>query len=190
VDFKVEVPGTYVLVDHSIFRTFNKGSLGMLKVDGPDDKTIYSGKQTDEVYQPEGQATRTAQPAPPPSRELTKDERIHAGEVIFNQVCFACHQANGQGLPGVFPPLAKSDYLMADRDRAIDIVLHGMQGPITVNGQNYNQVMTPQNLDDEQIANVLTFVMNSWGNSGDAVTPDQVRKVRATGNKNPAAQEH
>ena len=190
VDFKVEVPGTCVLVDHSIFRTFNKGSLGMLKVDGPENKTIYSGKQTDEVYQPEGQATRTAQRTPAPSRERTKDERIHEGEVVFNQVCFACHQANGQGLPGVFPPLAKSDFLMADRDRAIGIVLHGKQGPITVNGQKYNQVMTPQNLDDEQIANVLTFVMNSWGNSGDAVTPAHIQAVRELGAPPAAPPEH
>lgn len=181
VDFKVEVPGTCVLVDHSIFRTFNKGSLGMLKVEGAEDKTIYSGKQLDEVYQPEGQATPTARSEPVPARELTKDERIRAGELVFNQTCFACHQANGQGLPGVFPPLAKSDYLMADRDRAIGIVLHGKQGPITVNGQTYNQVMTPQNLTDAQIANVLTFVMNSWGNSADAVTPAQVQSVREAG---------
>ena len=190
VDFKVDVPGTYVLVDHSIFRTFNKGSLGMLKVDGPENKSVYSGKQTDEVYQPEGQATRTAQPAPTPSRELTKDERIRAGGVVYNQVCFACHQANGQGLPGVFPPLAKSDYLMADRDRAIGIVLHGKQGPITVNGQNYNQVMTPQNLDNEQIANVLTFVMNSWGNSAEAVTPAHIQAVRDAGTPSAPPPEH
>ena len=190
VDFKVEVPGTCVLVDHSIFRTFNKGSLGMLKIEGPDDKTVYSGKQVDEVYQPEGQATQTAKSEPAPARELNKDERIRAGEVIYNQICFACHQANGQGLPGVFPPLAKSDYLMADRDRAIGIVLHGKQGPITVNGQTYNQIMTPQNLTDDQIASVLTFVMNSWGNSAEAVTPAQVKTVRDAGGEAAGMSEH
>lgn len=190
VDFKVEVPGTCVLVDHSIFRTFNKGSLGMLKIEGGENKTVYSGKQVDEVYQPEGQATQTAPSAPSPARELSKDERIRAGELVYNQTCFACHQANGQGLPGVFPPLAKSDYLMADRDRAIGIVLHGKQGPITVNGQTYNQIMTPQNLTDEQIANVLTFVMNSWGNSADAVTPAQVQQVRDAGGTAAGATEH
>ena len=190
VDFKVEVPGTCVLVDHSIFRTFNKGSLGMLKIEGPEDKTVYSGKQVDEVYQPEGQATRTARNEPAPTRELTKEERIQAGERVFNQTCFACHQANGQGLPGVFPPLAKSDYLMADPERAIGIVLHGKQGPITVNGQTYNQIMTPQNLTDEQVANVLTFVMNSWGNSGEAISPDAVKKVRDAGGAPAGATEH
>ena len=190
VDFKVEVPGTCVLVDHSIFRTFNKGSLGMLKVDGPENKTVYSDKQEDLVYQPEGQATRTATSEPAPTRALTKEERMRAGELVYNQTCFACHQANGQGLPGIFPPLAKSDYLMADADRAIGIVLHGKQGPITVNGQPFNQIMTPQNLGDEQIANVLTFVMNSWGNAGEPITPERVAKVRAAGGEAAGAEGH
>lgn len=179
VDFKVEAPGTLVLVDHSIFRTFNKGSLGMLKVEGPEDKVVYSGKLRDDIYLPEGQVTEIAKAAPAETRVLSKDERIKAGEAIYNQTCFACHQANGQGLPGIFPPLAKSDFLMADADRAIGIVITGLQGEIEVNHVKYNQVMTPQNLNDEQIANVLSFVMNSWGNQHDMITPDQVSKVRA-----------
>lgn len=178
VDFKVEVPGTLVLVDHSIFRTFNKGSLGMLKVDGPENTVIYSGKQRDDMYQPEGQATITAKAEPVEYRVLSKDEQVKAGEVIYNQTCFACHQANGQGLPGVFPPLAKSDFLMADPDRAIGIVITGLQGEVEVNHVKYNQVMTPQNLNDEQIANVLTFVMNSWGNQHEAIAPARVSEVR------------
>ena len=178
VEFKVEVPGTLVLVDHSIFRTFNKGSLGMLKVEGPDDLVIYSGKLRDDIYLPEGQATATAAPAPAPSRTLTKEEQIEAGKIVYNQTCFACHQANGQGIPGVFPPLAKADYLMADAKRAIGIVIGGLQGEIEVNHVKYNQVMTPQNLNDEQVANVLTFVMNSWGNQHDPVTPADVTAVR------------
>jgi len=179
VDFKVEVPGTCVIVDHSIFRTFNKGSLGMLKIEGPEDKIVYSGKLQDDIYLPEGQITQTARAEPVAPRDMTKDERIKAGEVIYNQTCFACHQANGQGLPGVFPPLAKSDYLMADPKRAIGIVITGLQGEVEVNHVKYNQVMTPQNLNDEQIANVLTFVMNSWGNEHDPVAPDMVAEVRA-----------
>jgi nitrite reductase (NO-forming) len=181
-EFTCDAPGTLVLVDHSIFRTFNKGSLGMLKVEGPENKEVYSGKLRDDVYQPEGQVSAGAAPAAPEvAKILTKAERIKAGELVFNQTCFACHQANGQGLAGVFPPLAKSDFLMADADRAIGIVLHGKQGPVTVNGVTYNQIMTPQVLTDEQVANVLTFVMNSWGNEADMVTPDRVQKVRAAG---------
>jgi nitrite reductase (NO-forming) len=179
-EFKVEVPGTYVLVDHSIFRTFNKGSLGMLKVDGAPQPAVYSGKQLDEVYLPEGQPTQVGKPAAP-ARALTQPERISEGERVFNRTCFACHQANGQGLPAIFPPLAGSDFLLADRERAMHIVLEGKQGEIVVNGNKFNQVMTPQNLTDEEIANVLTFVMNSWGNKADMVLPEEVSKIRAAG---------
>ena len=94
------------------------------------------------------------------------------------QTCFACHQAEGQGIPNAFPPLAKSDYLNADVDRAIGIVLHGKTGEITVNGQKYNSVMTKQMLSSAEIANVLTYVYNSWGNSGKVVTTDMVEKVK------------
>jgi len=162
----------------------------MLKVEGAENKAIYSGKLRDDIYQPEGQvsASAAAQPAEV-ARELSKPERIRAGELVFNQTCFACHQASGLGMPGIFPPLAKSDFLMADADRAIGIVLHGKQGEIKVNGVTYNQIMTPQNLTDEQIANVLTFVMNTWGNEGEMITPDRVRKVRAAGGT-PAGQAH
>ena len=179
VDFKVEVPGTFLLVDHSIFRTFNKGSLGMLKVEGPENKTIYSGKENDTIYQPEGQITQTAVAQPAEPQNLTKAERIKAGEVIFNQSCFACHQSNGLGLPGIFPPLAQSEYLLNNIDDAIAGVIHGRSGPLTVNGKEYNQLMPPQNLSDDQIADVVTFVLNSWGNQHDMITPDRVKDVRA-----------
>ena len=96
------------------------------------------------------------------------------------QNCFACHLPSGEGMAGVFPPLAKSDLLMADRERVIRIVLKGLTGPVTVNGQTYNGVMPPQGetLGVEQIANVLTYVTNSWGNSADAFTADEIRKVK------------
>ena len=99
---------------------------------------------------------------------------------ILSQNCFACHLPGGEGMAGVFPPLAKSDYLMADRDRAIRIVLKGLSGPVTVNGQSYNGAMPPQSetLTAEQVADVLTYVTNSWGNSAPAFTTDEVRKVK------------
>ena len=85
----------------------------------------------------------------------------------------------GEGMPGVFPPLAKSDFLMADKDRAIRAVTKGLAGPIKVNGKDFNGVMPPVALNDEQVAQVLTYVRNEWGNTGDIVTVDEVRKVRA-----------
>lgn len=179
-EFKVDVPGTFIMVDHSIFRAFNKGALGMLKVNGPEDKVIYSGKQADKVYLPEGSATQSiANPTVAVENEnLTKDQQIALGKNVFESNCLACHQANGEGIPSAFPPLAKSDFLNADHDRAVNIVLHGRSGPIVVNGETYDGVMPATALNNGQVANVLTYVLNSFGNSGGQVTPAQVEKQR------------
>lgn len=181
VDFKVEVPGTLILVDHSIFRTFNKGSLGMLKVSGEGDKKIYSGMQSESVYHPEG-GTIQEMPVDADSKALpvavTLEERIADGKSIYNKTCFACHQADGQGLSNAFPPLAKSDYLNADVNRAIDIVLHGKTGEVVVNGKKYNSVMTSQTLTNEEVANVLTYVYSQWGNSKKDVNAKAVQSMR------------
>ena len=82
-------------------------------------------------------------------------------------------------MSGAFPPLAKSDYLMADVDRSIKIVIEGLSEEIEVNGQKYNGAMQPSGLDDKDIADVLNYVRNSWGNKGDIVTEAMVAKVRA-----------
>ena len=101
------------------------------------------------------------------------------GKLIYNTVCMACHQAEGQGIPQAFPPLAKSDYLNADTKRAISTVLHGLTGPVTVNGAVYNSVMPQLGLNDEQVANALTYVYSQWGNNGTEVLPSTVKEVRA-----------
>ncbi len=179
-EFGVDFPGTYILVDHSIFRAFNKGALGMLKVTGPTDSSIYSGKQRDEVYLPEGAAIQTLPNAVgnAPVTVLSRAELMDRGARVFTQVCAACHQPTGEGIPMAFPPLAKSDFLMADKNRAIDILLQGKSGDITVNGKAFAGVMPQLNLDDASIASVLTYVRNSFGNTGDAVTLDQVKARR------------
>jgi len=182
VEFKVDVPGTFILVDHSIFRAFNKGALAQLKVEGEEDKKIYSGEIEEGIYLPEGggvqsmPATKGVVEAEIPARSL--EEQMKFGKATYMQTCFACHQSEGQGVANAFPPLAKSDYLNADVDRAIGIVLHGKTGEITVNGKKYNSVMTAQSLNDDEIANVLTYVYHSWGNSKKVVTPEMVKKVR------------
>ena len=195
VEFKVEVPGTYILVDHSLFRAFNKGALGMLKVSGPENLITYSGKEVDAVYLG-SQATagseaqkevaslqakvREAIKSDPKIAGLTKEIQIAKGKQIFMQTCFVCHQVSGEGIPSQIPPLAKSDFLMADKERAIRIVLQGQTGELEVNGKKYNGTMMPlNNLSDEEIANVLTYVRNSFGNSGDAVSVDAVRRERS-----------
>ena len=105
--------------------------------------------------------------------------QIKRGRKVFNQICFACHQHNGLGMPHLFPPLAKSDFLKADPDRAVWIVTHGLVGPVTVNGKQFNSAMpSQQQLSDEQVADVLTFVLNSWGNSGGHFTAASVHELR------------
>ena len=191
VEFKVEVPGTYILVDHSIFRAFNKGALGMLKVDGPEARTVYTGKEVDSEYLSDKVAPSTAVARAAQAMQkgtLDLKGQIAAGEVLFKGTCSACHQAEGQGLPNVFPPLAKSDYLMQDKRRSIDVVINGLTGPVTVNGQPFNSVMPPMSqLNDDGIANILTYVRNAWGNKGDAVSPAEVAAVRAKTPRPPGA---
>lgn len=179
VEFKCEAKGTFILVDHSIFRTFNKGSLGMLKVDGEGDPVVYSGKQSDEVYHPEGSAIQTLDgKAPAQAPAANREERIAYGERVYKNVCAACHQPSGQGVEGAFPPLANSDYLNADKPRAIGIALGGHSGLIVVNGKSYNSQMPALNLSDEDVANVLTYVYSQWGNAGREVKPAEVAAVR------------
>ena len=182
VEFKVEVPGTLILVDHSIFRAFNKGALGMLKVEGAENKKIYSGTKQEGIYLPEGGAIQTM-PKKAASNDVvvnkTVAQQVADGKNIYSNTCFACHQAEGQGIPNAFPPLAKSDYMNSNPARAIDAVLHGLTGEITVNGKKYNSVMMSQNLTDQEISDVMTYVYNSWGNNKTVVTPAMVKTQRA-----------
>jgi nitrite reductase (NO-forming) len=182
--FTARVPGSYVMVDHSIFRAFNKGALAILKIDGKEDKAIYSGKELDAVYlgdraQPNMAAvTHATQTAA--AGNLSKDDQIKAGQALFAGTCSVCHQSNGAGMPGVFPPLAKSDFIAGSLHKAIAVVLNGLSGKVTVNGQDYNSVMPPMTqLNDDEIANILTYVGNSWGNTDGQVSAEDVKKVRA-----------
>ena len=107
------------------------------------------------------------------------EERVADGGKVYSTVCSACHQAEGQGLAGAFPPLAESDYLAAGTGPVIEAVLNGLSGPVTVNGKDYNAVMPNLSyLSDEEVADVVTFVMNSWGNPGGDVSSGEVTAVR------------
>ncbi|MGZ3649559.1 MAG: copper-containing nitrite reductase [Bdellovibrionota bacterium] len=185
VEYKVQVPGTYVIVDHSIFRTFNKGSLGMMKVEGPENKAVYSGKETDEIYDPTALPQLGKSPETNPSQVAATNPHPLDGKDIFEKNCAMCHQAQGQGLEGVFPPLAKSDFLKRITDRTnrqewLHLILTGKQGKITVNGKEYNGSMTPAGagLSDEELATLMTFVANSWGNKARPFTPEEIKKYR------------
>ena len=181
VELETQVPGDYILVDHSIFRAFNKGALGILEVSGDPDPVVYSGRVDEGIYIPEGGAIQIL----PQAEEVgtvpgaaSMEERLASGGRIYTQNCAACHQAEGQGIAGAFPPLAASDFLNDDPGRAIAAVLDGLQGPITVNGAPYDGVMPAVRLSDQELADVLTYVYSQWGNSGIVVTPSQVAAAR------------
>lgn len=114
---------------------------------------------------------------------LSSADPIVRGEALFGQSCAACHQPTGTGIPGAFPPLAGSDYLLADPERAVGVVLHGLVGPVTVNGVAYESAMPPMPLEDADVAAVLTYVLQAWGNQGPAVSADTVARIRAAGPK-------
>ena len=117
--------------------------------------------------------------ADPKISGLTKEIQIAKGKAVYMQTCFVCHQVSGEGIPAQIPPLAKSDYLMADKYRAVRNILFGQTGEIVVNGKTYNGTMIPLNyLSDEDVANVVTYVVNSFGNSGDVVKVEEVRRIR------------
>jgi nitrite reductase (NO-forming) len=103
---------------------------------------------------------------------------VARGKEIYVAQCLSCHMEEGQGLEEVYPPLAKSDYLMADKKRSIQQVLNGVSGEIKVNGKVYNLEMTGFELSDQEASDVLNYIRNSWGNKGAAVTPEEVKALR------------
>jgi mono/diheme cytochrome c family protein len=103
---------------------------------------------------------------------------IERGKEVYTAQCITCHMEKGEGLEGAFPPLAKADYLMADKNRSIKQIIEGVTGEMKVNGVVYNGAMPAIDLTDEQVSDVLNYVRNSWGNKGAAVTPSEVKSQR------------
>ncbi|MFC4632654.1 c-type cytochrome [Dokdonia ponticola] len=106
-------------------------------------------------------------------------ESMERGAVVYTDYCIQCHLGKGEGIPGTFPPLAKSDWLTKDNiTNAIQVVKYGQTGEITVNGETYNGVMAALGLYDDEVADVMNYILNSWGNSHDQmITEDQVKQV-------------
>lgn len=103
---------------------------------------------------------------------------IARGKEVYGSYCITCHMEKGEGIEGVYPPLAKSDYLMADKKRSIAITLKGYTGEIKVNGVTYNGEMTSFDLTDQEASDVLNYIRNSFGNKGEAVKPEEVKALR------------
>lgn len=95
------------------------------------------------------------------------EQSIEDGALIYKDFCLQCHMAKGEGVPGSFPPLAQSDYLKNNLTKSIQAVKYGMRGPIMVNGETYDGLMIAQGLDDEEVADVLNYILNNWGNNAE-----------------------
>lgn len=121
----------------------------------------------------------------PPKAEAPTINPYDAGRALYLAQCMACHQQTGTGLPGIYPPLAGSEWVTGSEERLIRIVLHGLTGPITVAGTEYPGAIpmpafgpTGAGLSDERIAYILTYVRQSWGNEASAIDPAKVTEIR------------
>ena len=106
-------------------------------------------------------------------------ESIERGAEVYTEYCVQCHLGKGEGIPKTFPPLAKSDWLTKNNiTNAIRVVKYGQTGEIKVNGETYNGVMAALGLYEDEVADVMNYIMNSWGNSHDTmITEEQVKKI-------------
>lgn len=119
---------------------------------------------------------QTPKPAAKPAAVATKVP----GQAIYEQYCLTCHQVNGSGVPSLNPPLRQTDWVLGDKNRLINVLLNGLQGQ-EIEGETYDNVMPAHNfLNDEQIADVLTYIRSNFGNKASAVTADEVKAVRTT----------
>ena len=94
-----------------------------------------------------------------------KSESYLRGKDVYNDFCVTCHLSNGKGVAGSFPPLDGSDWLTKKRTESIHAIKYGLSGPIEVNGENYNSVMVPMGLSDQEVADVMNYIGNTWSNA-------------------------
>lgn len=114
------------------------------------------------------------------AQDQNLQESMEKGKELYADFCVTCHMDNGEGVPNVFPPLAKSDYLTENREASIRGVKYGQSGEIVVNGVTYNNMMMELGLTDEEVADVMNYVLNSWGNKSQSmVTASEVASIDA-----------
>ncbi len=103
----------------------------------------------------------------------------NAGALVYKKFCASCHQSDGNGVPGMYPPIGETKMVNGNKDELIKIILNGMSGEIEVKGEIYNNVMPAHNhLSDKQIADLLTYIRSDFGNNSAPITAEEVKKVR------------
>jgi mono/diheme cytochrome c family protein len=115
-----------------------------------------------------------------PKKHGSSGSSMARGKIVYTNICLSCHMAGGTGVPHMNPPLINTTYVLGDKVKLIKIVLNGFNEDVEINGQTYSNAMTPHNdLKDQQIADVLTYVRKSFGNKASSVSAAEVKKVRA-----------
>lgn len=105
-------------------------------------------------------------------------QSMKRGEELYVSNCVSCHMADGTGVPSVFPPLANADYMMKDPARTVNLILNGMSGEIVVNGVTYSGVMSAYPFDDQQLADLMNYIQNSWGNKAEMLRAQDIAKMK------------
>jgi len=113
-------------------------------------------------------------------QDLADNEYMDRGKKVYDRVCLVCHQSDGSGVPMMYPPVIDSEYISGNTDSLIVLILEGMSGPVVIKGEEYNSIMPPQKdvLDDQELADLINYLRNSFGNSGEMVSPEQVAGMR------------
>jgi len=110
--------------------------------------------------------------------QLPVNSEFEAGKEVYSRSCVACHMKDGNGLEGTFPPLAKSDYMLAEPKRALKQVIYGSDETMLVNGIEYTSIMPPQEVTDQEAIEVVNYILNAWGNDGGVVDQDDLNEVK------------
>ncbi|WP_439132935.1 c-type cytochrome [Polaribacter sp.] len=112
------------------------------------------------------------------NQETELQKSMKRGKEVYSDMCATCHLPNGEGVPKVYPPLAKSDYLMQNREESIRAVKYGIRGKIVVNDVEYKGIMASLGLYEDEVADVMNYITNSWGNKNPKmITEEEVIKI-------------
>ena len=108
-----------------------------------------------------------------------KDTGVHPGKAVYDEYCLTCHQADGRGVPGMNPPISKTDWVTGDKERLIQVLLKGLKTPLTINGEEYHNPMPAHAfLTNQQIADVLSYIRSNFSNKASAIKAEEVEQVR------------